>query len=117
MRHIAIALTLALLPQAAPLAQTSTAPSGRYVAIGCLSKQGAGAAARYQLTDPRGEKPTTYRLQGNREQLDRLVGRTVEAAGALAPASAAGPFSMTVHSLVYVAATCRTTAVRSGVRP
>lgn len=111
------ALALAVLPLAAPLAQTSTAPSGRYVAIGCLSKQGTGSAARYQLTDPRGEKPTVYRLQGNVEQLERLVGRTVEAAGSLAPAAATGPFSMTVDSLVYVAAKCSTTAVRSGVRP
>jgi hypothetical protein len=111
------ALALAVLPLATPFAQTSTAPSGRYVAIGCLSKQGTGAAARYQLTDPRGEKPTVYRLQGNAEQLDRLVGRTVEAAGSLAPAGANGPFSMTVNSLVYVAATCSAPVARSGVRP
>lgn len=114
------ALTLAVLSATDLCAQTratSTAPGGRYVAIGCVSKQGTGSAARYQLTDPRGEKPTVYRLQGDGALLERHVGRTVEAAGPLTPAAAGAAYSLKVESLVYVAATCATTNLRSGVRP
>lgn len=121
MRHIALAIAIATIP-AATHAQTranstSTSPSGRYGAIGCLSKQGAGASARYQLTDPRGEKPTVYRLQGDTALLDRHVGKTIEVAGPLAAGPASGQYSLTVRSLVYLQATCRTQTGRTGVRP
>lgn len=122
MRYIPLVLTIGVVSASGALAQTransaSTSPSGRYVAIGCLSKQGTGAAARYQLTDPRGEKPSVYRLQGDVAQFERHVGHTVEAGGGIAPGPASGPYTMKVESLVYVAPTCSTTAARSGVRP
>ena len=42
---IVLAVSSALQAQTG-VGNSSTSPSGRYVAIGCLSKQGAGAAAR-----------------------------------------------------------------------
>jgi hypothetical protein len=98
-----LALSLVALAQAGA---TRPAPaSGRYVAIGCVTKQGAGAAARYVVTDPRGEKPTTYRLQGDRELLERHVGHRVEVAG---PIASGAPLTLIVRSLVWIASSCRT---------
>ncbi|MGE3957812.1 MAG: hypothetical protein AB7H96_13915 [Vicinamibacterales bacterium] len=117
-----IALSVALASASVPaLAQSSsgsasTAPGGRFVAIGCLSKQGAGAAARYLVTDPRGEKPTVYRLQGDTALLERHVGHTIEAAGPLA-GRAAAQYALKVESLVYIARTCQAPTTRTGVRP
>ena len=123
MRPIALAILVATLSASGALAQTransaSTSPSGRYVAIGCLSKQGTGAAARYLVTDPRGEKPTTYRVQGDAEQLARHVGHTVEVAGALTPpASASGQYLLKMNTIGWIASSCSASSIRSGVRP
>ena len=123
MRHPAftlIALTCAapaLLAQA-PASSSSTAPGGRYVAIGGLTRQGTAAAPRFVLTDPRGEKPTVYRIQGETAQLAPHVGHTVEVAGALArPAMAGGQYVLRMSSLAWIASSCSTPAVKSGVRP
>jgi hypothetical protein len=94
----------------APLALAQTgatrpAPAnGRYVAIGCLTKQGTGSTARYVVTDPRGDKPTVYRLQGDTELLQRHVGHTVEVAGALTTGTVG---TLTVRSLVWISSSCR----------
>lgn len=112
-----------ILATAAGGAQTqpsnsSTSPSGRYVAIGCLSKQGTGAAARYLVTDPRGETPTTYRVQGDAEQLARHVGHTVEVAGTLTPpANAGGQNLLRMNTIGWIASNCSASSIRSGVRP
>lgn len=96
----------------------STAPNGRYVVIGCLTRQGTAAAPRFVLTDPRGEKPTVYRIQGDAAQLTPHVGHTVEVAGTLtAPAAPGCQYVLKSASLAWIASSCNTSTVRSGVRP
>lgn len=115
---VALILATAAVGAQTPASSSSTSPSGRYVAIGCLSKQGTGAAARYLVTDPRGEKPTTYRVQGDAEQLARHVGHTVEVAGALTPpASASGQYLLKMNTIGWIASSCSASSIRSGVRP
>jgi len=91
------------------LAQTSasrpTPADGRYVAIGCLTKQGTGSAARYIITDRRGDKPTMYRLQGETALLERHVGHTVEVTGAMA---ANATRTLNIRSLVWISSSCHT---------
>ncbi len=100
------------------LAQTATTPLTRYVAIGCLTRQGTAAAPRFVLSDPRGEKPTVYRIQGDAALLTPHVGHTVELTGTLtAPATPAGQYVLTARSLAWIASRCSTSTVRSGVRP
>ncbi|MBS1817019.1 MAG: hypothetical protein JSU08_03735 [Acidobacteria bacterium] len=98
----------AALPSAQSAAISgSTAPGGRFVAIGCVMKQGAGATARYAVTDTRGDTRTTYRLEGDREQLDRHVGHTVELAGSLtAPGTPKGQYTLKVSGIVWLASNC-----------
>jgi hypothetical protein len=57
------------------------------------------------LTDPRGDRPTVYRLAGKAEDLARHVGHTVEAAGTISTPAAAQP-ALTVTSLVWLRASC-----------
>lgn len=119
MRNV-FALALGLVVGLSPIVmgQTAAAPPTRYVAIGCLSRQGTTAAPRFVLTDPRGEKPTVYRVQGDVAQLAPHVGHTVEVAGTLAaPATPAGQYVLRASSLAWIASSCGTSAVRSGVRP
>lgn len=114
------ALTLGLILGLSPivLGQTAVTPPTRYVAIGCLTRQGTAAAPRFVLTDPRGEKPTVYRVQGDTAQLARHVGHTVEVAGTLtAPATPAGQYVLKASSLAWIASSCSTPTSRSGVRP
>jgi len=82
--------------------------NGRYVVIGCIARQGTTAAPRYVITDPRGDKPSVYRLQGDTAQLAQHVGHTVEVRGSLtAPAASSGQYTLRVNTLTYVATTCR----------
>lgn len=97
-------LACSALVQAQTAAPRPTPASGRYVAIGCLTKQGTGSAARYVVTDPRGDKPTVYRLQGETALLERHVGHTVEVAGAMAPNASR---TLNVSSLVWISSSCR----------
>ena len=112
------ALAAALLSSSVLAAQaarsgTSAAGAGtRFVAIGCLSRQGTAAAPRYVITDPRGEKPLAYRLAGDAAQLQQHVGHTMEAAGTLSPAAGGTPSILNVESLVWLASTCRPPAGR-----
>ena len=70
------------------------------------------------LTDPRGEKPTVYRIQGDAAQLAPHVGHTVEVAGTLtATATLVGQYVLKASSLAWIASNCSTSTVRSGVRP
>ena len=118
--RLTTALTLGLLLGLSPivLGQTAAAPPTKYVVIGCLTRQGTAAAPRFVLTDPRGEKPTVYRIQGDAAQLTPNVGHTVELAGTLtAPATPAGQYVLKASSLAWIASSCSTSTVRSGVRP
>ncbi len=118
--RIVFALTLGLVAGLSPivLGQTAATPPTRYVAIGCLTRQGTAAAPRFVLTDPRGEKPTAYRVQGDTAQLAPHVGHTVEVAGTLtAPATPAGQYVLKATSLAWIASNCNTSRMRSGVRP
>ena len=85
----------------------------RYVALGCISRApkspaGSGATAgRYLLTDPRGDRPTVYRLEGgDAEMLEFHVGHTVEISGPLT-AGPAATLSLKVGSLTYVSNSCK----------
>ncbi|MEQ1731173.1 MAG: hypothetical protein ABL982_22620 [Vicinamibacterales bacterium] len=118
--HLTTALTLGLVVGLSPIVvgQTAATPPTRYVAIGCLTRQGPAAAPRFVLTDPRGEKPTVYRVQGDAAQLAPHVGHTVEVAGTLtAPAAPAAQDVLKAGSLAWIASSCSTSTVRSGVRP
>lgn len=90
--------------QTPPPRPAPPAGSGRYVAIGCITRQGTAAAPRYVVTDPRGDKPLVWRLQGDGELLARHVGHTVEVAGSLTSSS---PLTLSVRSLVWIASSCK----------
>lgn len=85
-------------------AQAGSGGAQRYVAIGCLSRQGTAAAPRFVLTDPRGERPTVYRLDGDRTLLAQHVGHQVEATGTMV--SGGNPATLRVSSLVWLASRC-----------
>jgi len=80
------------------------AGGGRYVVIGCIARQGTASAPRYVVTDPRGDKPLAWRLQGDGELLARHVGHTVEVAGSMTTSS---PLTLSVRSLVWIASSCK----------
>jgi hypothetical protein len=84
----------------------------RFVVMGCVSRDGAPADQRFLITDPRGDKPTLYKLDGDKNELSFHVGHTIEVSGPLtAPAaSATGPnaaaLTITAESITYVSSTC-----------
>jgi hypothetical protein len=110
-------------PAQAPATQRPAAPSGtgstqRFTVIGCVAREaqsgtaaGRGAAARYTITDRRGDRPTAYRLQGDAKELDLHVGHTMEVSGTLAPSAAAGrggeALVVNVSSMIWVSTTCQ----------
>lgn len=112
MRLLTVLALVASTSGAALLAQTranssSTSPSGRYGAIGCLARQGTGTASRFTIVDRRGDAPTTYRVQGDAELLTKHVGHTVELLGSLTPPPAGnGQYTLKVNSLVWIASSC-----------
>ena len=105
-----LALSLIAAMSAALSGQTPrSAPppaNGRYVAIGCIARQGTAAAPRYVITDSRGGKPSVYRLQGDTALLAQHVGHTVEVRGSLTPPTGTGQYSLRVNTLTYVAKAC-----------
>jgi hypothetical protein len=90
----------------------STANARRFVLLGCVSRDGAPADQRFLITDPRGDKPIVYKLEGDKNELSFHVGHTIEVSGPLTPpaASATGPnataLTMKVESITYVSSTC-----------
>jgi hypothetical protein len=112
MTRTAAAVTLALSLPALVHAQNRNqnpppaAPGPRFVAIGCLARQGTASAPRYTVTDPRGTSPTTYRLTGDAALLAQHVGHTVEVSGPLTSASSAQPV-LRVDRLVWIASKCK----------
>jgi len=99
-----LVLASSLAGQTPPPRPAPPAGGGRYVAIGCLARQGTASAPRYVVTDSRGDKPLVWRLQGDRELLARHVGHTVEVAGSMAASS---PLTLSVGSLVWIASSCK----------
>jgi hypothetical protein len=86
-----------------------SAGNGNVIVIGCVSRQGDGAAAAFIITDPRPKPPAQYRLDGDADLLRMHVGHTLEIGGALAPASggaAAATPTLKVQSLTYISTTC-----------
>ena len=89
--------------------------STRYVAIGCLTREAPSAANRpagsaaFVLADPRGDKPSVLRLDGDAKQLDLHVGHTMEVAGPLSRAKtpAGETLVLKVDRLTWIASTCR----------
>jgi hypothetical protein len=105
----ALAATGVVAHGQAPPARPAVDSTGqRYVAIGCLSRQGTAASPRYVITDTRGGSPINYRLDGDAAELARHVGHTVEVSGPLAQprAGATGTRVLKVSSLVWVASSC-----------
>ena len=105
----AVGLSAVLSAQAPPARPAAPSASGRYVAIGCLARQPgtAGASARYQITDTRGDTATVYRIDGDRALLEPHVGHTVEIAGPAAPTPGSTRLTLKATSLVYIATTCK----------
>jgi hypothetical protein len=106
---VAVALS-ALASAQGRSAQPSASGARRYVAIGCISREGTAAAPRYVLTDPRGDSPTTYRLTGDATLLARHIGHSVEVTGSLespAPAGrAAATPALKAETIVWLSTTC-----------
>jgi hypothetical protein len=94
--------------------QGSGTSPGRYVILGCVSRQAAVArgAPTYLLTDTRGEKPMVYRLDGEAAALEFHVGHFVEIAGSLSTparggvAASASALVMKVERLSYLSKNC-----------
>lgn len=87
----------------APAPRSAPAPAGvRFVAIGCVTQQGAANAPRYVITDRRGDAPSVYRLTGDAALLAQHVGHTMEASGTLGASAV-----LNVKSLVWIASTCK----------
>lgn len=89
-------------------AQASTSPTN-YTILGCIAREGtSGAAAqRFTITEKRGDKPTTYRLQGDTKELDIHVGHMVEAKGTLSSAAGrGGALTLTMTGLTWISTTC-----------
>ena len=88
-----------------------SAGRGNLIVIGCVGRQGEGAASAFIITDPRPKPPAQYRLDGDADLLRLHVGHTVEIGGPTAPApngagaNAAGP-TLKVQSLTYISTTC-----------
>jgi hypothetical protein len=95
------ATTIGLGAQATPASTTVKA-----TVIGCISRQAgaAGGRPRYAITDTRGDSPTVYTLEGDRDQLDFHVGHTVEVSGAVSGADKSP--TLKVAALVYVSTSC-----------
>ena len=100
----------------APAARTMPSiPTGKkYVALGCVSKAEATGSAKpgFIITDPRGGKPTVYKLDYDEAELTFQVGHWVEVSGTLSvpPAGTSGPNAdallMKVSALTYLSRTC-----------
>jgi hypothetical protein len=101
---VLLVLAAAVHGQTPPPRPAPPAGSGRYVAIGCITRQGTAAAPRYVVTDQRGEKALVWRLQGDGELLARHVGHRVEVAGSLVSSS---PLTLSMRSLVWIASSCK----------
>lgn len=86
-----------------------SAGNGNVIVIGCVSRQGEGAAAAFIITDPRPKPPAQYRLEGDADLLRMHVGHTLEVGGPITPASggagAAAP-TLKVQSLTYISTSC-----------
>jgi hypothetical protein len=104
MLSVLLALASTVRAQNPPPRPAPPAGSGHYVAIGCITKQGTASAPRFVITDPRGDKPMAWRLQGDGELLARHVGHTVEVAGSIVTRS---PLTLSVRSLVWIASSCK----------
>jgi hypothetical protein len=96
-------------PQSPPAGSTAAA---RFVVIGCVSR--SGTSGPFVLTDTRGDQPVAYRLEGEASKLDLHVGHTVEVAGTLSAAAAAGRGTkadtpaavLKIQSLTWIAKSC-----------
>ena len=82
-------------------------PGVRYVAIGCLTRQGTAAAPRFVVTDTRGNASTAYRLTGDATMLAPHIGHTVEVAGTLTTPAGTRQDTLKVNSLVWIASSCK----------
>lgn len=88
----------------AQTASTLLAPANRFVAIGCLTRQGTASQPRFVVVDTR-QPSTTYRLSGDAALLAPHVGHAVEVVG---PITAAGTQpTLKVNSLTWLASTCK----------
>ena len=109
---LGVAVGLSALASAQGRSAQPSPASGarRYVAIGCISRQGTAAAPRYMLTDSRGDSPATYRLTGDATLLAQHIGHSVEVAGSLESPAPAGRGAATrglkAEAIVWLSTTC-----------
>jgi hypothetical protein len=85
--------------------------AGNMIVIGCVSRQGEGAASTFVLTDSRPKPPVPYRLEGDADLFRIHVGHTLEVGGAVTAATGPGGpgnpvLTLKVQSLTYIATTC-----------
>jgi hypothetical protein len=125
---MACATTIGLsAAQTAPQNPSQTSIRERFVAIGCVSREGQNTAqdrgsatseVTFIITDTRGQPPLKYRLDGDTDQLAIHVGHTLEITGPVTPVSSAreganGTASLPtlkVQSLTYISTTCAKSA-------
>jgi hypothetical protein len=99
---------------AAPAAPAAASATDRFTVIGCIARDAGttGANARFTITEKRGEKPATYRLQGDPKELDIHTGHTVEITGPLSTQAAAGrganagALMLKVDKLTWISTSC-----------
>lgn len=88
----------------------SVSPGGAdFIVIGCVSREDAGGAENFVITDSRATPPVQYRLQGDANLLRIHVAHTVEIGGSITPpaAGAKPPATLGVKALTYIATTCK----------
>lgn len=98
------------LPSGTQLNPGSVSPGGaNFIVIGCVSRENAGGAETFVITDSRTTPPAQYRLQGDADLLRFHVGHTVEIGGSITPSAAGAkpPTTLGVKALTYVATTCK----------
>ena len=101
------------IPQATQLDPgTVKSGDGKYIVIGCISREGQNVPPTFVITDSRSKPPAVYRLDGDADLLRMHVGHTVEIGGAIAPASTArtgdepAVATVKVEALTYLSTTC-----------
>jgi len=101
------------IPKATELNPGGVTPGGgKFIVIGCVSREGQSTPPTFVITDSRSKAPAVYRLEGDADLLRIHVGHTVEIGGPItaAPARSTGanavPRNLKVESLAYISTTC-----------
>jgi hypothetical protein len=86
---------------------TVTGGNGNYIVIGCIAREGQGAAPTYTITDTRATPPAQYRLDGDQNLLRVHVGHTLEIGGPLSATSdTSNRRTLKATAVTYISPTC-----------